>query len=125
MRINQPGGVPGVEIIATLAIKIVHHIKEPEGTLKPWKTVLGAPKRLQKSSFGSTGSMSDELSILDRPLTLEEAAEYLQLPSRTVRELCTRKKLAHARLNYRNFRFRRADLDAYVDKRIVQISWLK
>jgi len=49
--------------------------------------------------------MSDELSTLDRPLTLEEAAEYLQLPSRTVRELCTRKKVAHARLNYRNFRF--------------------
>jgi excisionase family DNA binding protein len=69
--------------------------------------------------------MSDELSTLDRPLTLEEAAEYLQLPSRTVRELCARKRLAHARLSYRNFRFRRADLDAYVDKRTVKISWLK
>jgi excisionase family DNA binding protein len=52
-------------------------------------------------------------------MTLSEAAAYLQLPPRTVRELCTRKKLSHARLDYRNFRFRRGDLDAYLDKRRV------
>jgi len=52
-------------------------------------------------------------------MTLAEAAEYLQLPPRTVRELCTRKRLSHARLNYRNFRFRRDDLDAYLEKRTV------
>ena len=50
MRINQPGGVPGVENIATLVIKIVHHVKEPEGTLKPWKTVLG-PRNACKIIF--------------------------------------------------------------------------
>jgi len=63
--------------------------------------------------------VSDNLLTLDRPLTLEEAADYLQLPPCTVRELCTRKKLTHARLNYRNFRFRRADLDTYLEKRTV------
>ena len=34
-RLTGPGGVPDVENIATLVIKIVHHVKEPEDTLKP------------------------------------------------------------------------------------------
>jgi len=40
------------------------------------------------------------LSSLDRPLTPEEAAEYLQLPRRTVLDLCKGKKprLTHAQL---------------------------
>lgn len=61
------------------------------------------------------------LSSLDRPLTLEEAAEYLQLPRRTVLDLCKGKKpkLTHARFDYRNIRFSRADLDAYIAKRTV------
>jgi excisionase family DNA binding protein len=61
--------------------------------------------------------MNEALSQLDRPLTLEEAAEYLQLPPRTVRELCGRKKITHSKLHYRCLRFSRADLDAYLAKR--------
>lgn len=63
--------------------------------------------------------MNDVLSTLDRPLTLEEAAEYLQKPVRAVRELCTRKKLSHSRLDHRNWRFSRADLNTYLEKRKV------
>ena len=61
------------------------------------------------------------LSSLDRPLTPEEAAEYLQLPRRTVLDLCEgkRPRLTHARLDYRNSRFSRADLDAFLAKRTV------
>ena len=66
--------------------------------------------------------MSDYLPILDRPFTLIEAAEYLQLPPRAVRELCTAKKINHARLDHRNWRFTRADLDLYIAKRTVVAS---
>jgi excisionase family DNA binding protein len=60
----------------------------------------------------------EPLSILaNRPLTLKEAAEYLQLPPRTVRELYQRAKLSGAKLNYRAFRFRQGDLDTYLAKR--------
>jgi excisionase family DNA binding protein len=61
------------------------------------------------------------LSSLDRPLTPEEAAEYLQLPRRTVLDLCKgkRPRLTHARLDYRNFRFNQADLDAFLAKRTI------
>jgi excisionase family DNA binding protein len=54
---------------------------------------------------------------LVRPLTLKEAAEYLQLPSRTVRELYQRGKLTGSKLHHRAFRFNRGDLDAYLAKR--------
>ena len=45
----------------------------------------------------------------------------ISLPRRTVLELCKgkRPKLAHARLDYWNFRFSQADLDAYIAKRTV------
>ena len=66
--------------------------------------------------------MSDNLSTLDRPLTLNEAAEYLQLPPRKLRELCTAKKINHARLDHRKWRFTRADLDLYIAKRTVVAS---
>jgi excisionase family DNA binding protein len=53
----------------------------------------------------------NELIISERPLTLEEAAEYLQIPRRSLRELCEKKKISHSRLDYRNWRFKKADLD--------------
>jgi excisionase family DNA binding protein len=64
----------------------------------------------------------NDVTTPDRPLTLNEAAEYLQLPPRAVRELCTRRKLSHSKLDYRNYRFRRADLDAYLDKHTIVAS---
>jgi excisionase family DNA binding protein len=53
------------------------------------------------------------------PFTLKEAAEYLQLPPRTVRELYKRGKLTGSKLHYRAYRFTLADLDSYVAKRRV------
>jgi excisionase family DNA binding protein len=64
-----------------------------------------------------------ESSIIpERPLTLEEAADYLQIPRRSLRELCEKKKISHARLDYRNWRFRKADLDAYLGNRTVIVK---
>jgi excisionase family DNA binding protein len=51
-----------------------------------------------------------------------EAAEYLQLPVRTVRDLCRRRKISHARQNYRNYRFTRADLDVFLAKRTIRTN---
>jgi excisionase family DNA binding protein len=62
---------------------------------------------------------SIESILSERPLTLEQAAAYLQIPRRSLRELCEKKKIAHARLDYRNWRFRKADLDTYLEKRTI------
>jgi excisionase family DNA binding protein len=62
---------------------------------------------------------SIESILSERPLTLEQAAGYLQIPRRSLRELCEKRKIAHARLDYRNWRFKKADLDAYLAKRTV------
>jgi excisionase family DNA binding protein len=63
--------------------------------------------------------MQEDSIISNRPLTLEEAAQYLQIPRRSLRELCEKKKISHSRLDYRNWRFRKADLDAYLENRTV------
>jgi excisionase family DNA binding protein len=60
--------------------------------------------------------------VSDRPLTLIEAAEYLQVPLPTLRQLCKRRKISHARLNYRSFRFSRSDLDAYLAQRTIRAN---
>ena len=60
-------------------------------------------------------------STLDRPLTIDEAAEYLQLPRRAVRELCKNNKIRHTPLDYRNIRFARADLDVFLAKRTKEV----
>lgn len=58
-------------------------------------------------------------SLATRPFTLKEAAEYLQLPPRTVRELYKRGKLTGSKLHYRAYRFTLGDLDSYLAKRKV------
>lgn len=64
--------------------------------------------------------MNDIRSTLaNRPFTLKEAAEYLQLPPRTVRELYKRGKLTGSKLHYRAYRFTLVNLDVYVTKRKV------
>lgn len=63
--------------------------------------------------------MNESSLISERPLTLEQAAEYLQIPRRSLRELCEKKKISHSRLDYRNWRFRKADLDAYLENRTI------
>ena len=66
--------------------------------------------------------MNESSSLSERPLTIDEAAEYLQIPRRSLRELCEKKKISHSRLEYRNYRFRKSDLDAYLESRTVEIT---
>jgi len=62
----------------------------------------------------------NDVSLSDSPLTLIEAAAYLKLPVRSLRDLCKRKRISHARLNYRTYRFRKADLEIYLNRRTIQ-----
>jgi excisionase family DNA binding protein len=59
-------------------------------------------------------SVPDNLSVADRLLTLREAAEFLRLHPRTVREYLRRGEL-DARLIGGQWRFRRKDLDAFFE----------
>jgi excisionase family DNA binding protein len=61
----------------------------------------------------------NDLSLSDSPLTLVEAATYLKIPVRSLRDLCRRKRISHARLNYRTFRFRKSDLEIYLSRRTI------
>ena len=47
-------------------------------------------------------------------LTSKDAAEYLGVSDRTVRELCNTRQIEHERLNGRNLRFRQEWLDEYL-----------
>ena len=61
----------------------------------------------------TSSSNSDEL------LDLTGAAKYLKISNRTLRDLCKRRLVSYAKINYRNWRFRKSDLDAYLAKRRV------
>ena len=50
----------------------------------------------------------------DALLTLEEAADFLRLTPQALQEACRRGEVTHARLDYRNYRFRFSDLDEYL-----------
>lgn len=58
----------------------------------------------------------EEVSIDSGLLGLNEAAEYLRVSRRFLRELYLRKKIRGAKPNYRTWVFRKADLDAYLDR---------
>jgi excisionase family DNA binding protein len=60
-----------------------------------------------------------EHSLSDVPLTLPEAAKYLQVSTRVLREWCNRNLIRYSRANYRRWYFRRSDLDAFLDRRTV------
>jgi excisionase family DNA binding protein len=55
----------------------------------------------------------------DGLLDLTEAANYLKISNRTLRDLCKRRLVSCAKINYRNWRFRKSDLDMYLAKRKV------
>jgi excisionase family DNA binding protein len=55
----------------------------------------------------------------DGLLDLTEAAKYLKISNRTLRDLCHRRAVSYSKINYRNWRFRKSDLDAYLAKRRV------
>lgn len=47
-------------------------------------------------------------------LTSKDAAAYIGVSDRTIRELCTTRQIEHERLNGRNLRFRQEWLDNYL-----------
>jgi excisionase family DNA binding protein len=60
----------------------------------------------------------EEHSVLEEaPLTLPEAAAYLKVSTRVVRDWCKQNRIRYSKLNYRQWRFRKADLDAFLDRR--------
>jgi excisionase family DNA binding protein len=52
-------------------------------------------------------------------LNLEEAAKYLGISTRALRDLANRGILTHIRLNYRSWRFKTEDLEQYLQRRTI------
>lgn len=48
-------------------------------------------------------------------LTSIEAAQYIGVSDRTIRELCRTRQVEHERLNGRNYRFKQEWLDNYLE----------
>jgi excisionase family DNA binding protein len=58
---------------------------------------------------------------VDSPLLdLKEAAAYLRLSVRALRDACNAGRITHTRLDRLNWRFRKADLDDFVARRTVR-----
>lgn len=55
-------------------------------------------------------------------LTQREAAAYLRVNVRMLRELVGRRAVAFVRVSERNMRFRKADLDRFMDGRVVRAN---
>jgi excisionase family DNA binding protein len=49
-------------------------------------------------------------------LDLTEAANYLGISNRALRDLCKRRAVTYAKIDYRNWRFRVRDLEAYLER---------
>jgi excisionase family DNA binding protein len=56
-----------------------------------------------------------------RLLGIDEAARYLKVTRRYVRELYLRRKIRGAKPNYRTWTFRKADLDAYLSRITTEV----
>jgi excisionase family DNA binding protein len=52
----------------------------------------------------------------DAYLNLREAAEYLGITTRRLKDLCRERRITHSRPDYRTYRFTRAELDAWLDQ---------
>jgi excisionase family DNA binding protein len=52
----------------------------------------------------------------DTLFTVDEAAAYLRISRRLLRELYLRKQVKGAKLNYRSWVFRKSDLDDYLGR---------
>jgi excisionase family DNA binding protein len=53
-------------------------------------------------------------------LNLKEAAQFLDIPVRSLREKCRRNLLTHVRIDRTHWRFFRADLNAYLQRHTFQ-----
>jgi excisionase family DNA binding protein len=48
-------------------------------------------------------------------MDFNEACAYLRLTQRQLRELCRDQNITHARIDYRTYRFKKSDLDAWFE----------
>lgn len=53
-------------------------------------------------------------------LSVKEAAELLGVSDRTIRNLCSERKLKHRRLSERNIQFQKAWLEEFADSLIIE-----
>jgi excisionase family DNA binding protein len=53
-------------------------------------------------------------------LNLTEAAEYLRLTERQLRDLCREQRITHCRVDYRTYRFKKEDLDEWFESRKIR-----
>jgi excisionase family DNA binding protein len=69
--------------------------------------------------FPGKFSKEDRLRPDDAPATaylnLNEAAEYLGISPRRLKDLCREKRITFTKPHYRCFSFKKTDLDAYLD----------
>jgi excisionase family DNA binding protein len=64
--------------------------------------------------------MSAKIQIIDGLLNLKEAAAFLQVKERTLRELCHDNRITHIRLNHRQYLFKLEHLDEFIARRLHQ-----
>ena len=61
-----------------------------------------------------------EVKNLNGLFDLTEAAKYLKISNRALRDLCKRQAVTYIRLDRYNWRFRISDLETYLVRRTVQ-----
>jgi excisionase family DNA binding protein len=81
---------------------------------------LGNPYDVLNGYFPGRFRLEDRLRPRDSipplaNLNLAEAAEYLGISQRHLRDLCLEKRIVFSKPHYRAFSFRKTDLDAYLD----------
>jgi excisionase family DNA binding protein len=54
----------------------------------------------------------------------KEAAAYLRLTPRQLRDLCRDQNISHARIDYRTYRFKKSDLDEWFSAYRVKRKWV-
>ena len=60
--------------------------------------------------FQSAPTKPEASDLLD----LRGAAQYLEMTTRKLKDLCRDKRITHSRLDYRTYRFTRAEVDAWL-----------
>jgi excisionase family DNA binding protein len=66
---------------------------------------------LEEEPAPAPGPKSPESPYLE----FAEACAYLRLTERQLRDLCRDRRITHARIDYRTFRFKQADLESWFD----------
>jgi excisionase family DNA binding protein len=64
--------------------------------------------------------MNEEVLTFDGLLDLNGAARYLNVTKRFLRGACKRRQVTFSRLSQKVFRFSRADLDEYLNRRQIK-----